>query len=117
MAIFQKSTSPSFPFSCLPERPFQCSRVVAHDAEVEHFEPEAREHAVERVAVGVVHLAFLERRADRGELIARGEEGDAQLSLDLDFAHAKGGDQPDVGGTKKSTWLQYRLAFGQILTC
>jgi len=35
-----------------------CLAPVAHDAEVEHVEPEARHHAVDAVAVAVVDLAL-----------------------------------------------------------
>ena len=57
---------------------------------------QAREHAVQRVAVRIVDFAFLERRADGGELVAGGEEGDAQPSLYFDLRNSKRSDQAEL---------------------
>ena len=121
MAIFQNSTSPSFAMSSLDEVGFADRHAAGGDDRVGELggaclnalsssfgssrttprsielDAEAREHAVQRVAVGVVDLAFLERRADRGELVAGGEERDAQPALHLDFADAERGDQAELG--------------------
>ena len=53
-----------------------------HDAHVDDVAAEARQHAVQRVAVAVVDLARAERRADRAQLVAGREERDAQLAVD-----------------------------------
>ncbi len=70
---------------------------------------------MQRVAVGVVDLAFRERPADRRELVAGGEEGDAQLSLDLDFRNSEGRDQAELGGAQQPARREHRHADLQVL--
>ena len=138
MAIFQNSTSPRRAISCLTksasptetppvvmtasalagglaERGLQQRRIVAHHAHVDDLDAEALQHAVQRVAVGVVDLAFLERRADRGQLVAGGEEGDAQPAPDLHLADAERGDQAELGGAQQLPRLQHRHARLEVL--
>ena len=90
-------------------------RVVAHHAHVEHFAIQARQHAVDRVAVAVEDLACRGLAADRDELVARGEERDAQLAIDGDLADAQRRDEPDVGRAQREAALQRDLPDGEIL--
>jgi hypothetical protein len=94
---------------------FQERGVVAHHAEVADLDAEAGKHAVERVAVRVVDLAFPERRADGGELIPGGEERHAQPAPDGDLAHAQGCDEADLGRAQQLAGPEHRQADLQIL--
>src|SRR5260221_9867511 len=99
----------------LAERGFQLRGVVAHHAQVGDFDAETLQHAVQRVAVGIVDLALLERRADRGELIAGGEERDAQLALHAHLAHAERCDQPHFCRPQPLPRLEHWHADLQVL--
>src|SRR6267378_2798284 len=72
----------------------ELSRIVAHYSEISYLYVEASEHPMQGVAVGVVDLAFLQRGADGGELVAGREERDAQLTLDAYFGEAERSDEP-----------------------
>ena len=61
-------------------------RGILDHAHVDDFAAEARQHAVQRVAVAVVDLAGPERRADRSQLVAGGEERDPQSPVNADLA-------------------------------
>jgi hypothetical protein len=98
----------------LAERLLQQSRIVAHHAHVDDLDAQARQHAVQRVAVRVVDLAFLERLADRGQLVAGGEERHAQAALDLDRADAERRDQADLGGPDQAARRQDGFSLGQV---
>src|SRR5207253_9404793 len=67
----------------------ELSRIVAHHTEISYLYVEASEHPVQGVAVGVVDLAFLQRGADGGELVAGREERDAQPAPDAYFGEAE----------------------------
>ena len=59
----------------------------------------ARQHAVERVAIAVVHLARLQHRADRGQFVAGRKKRHAQAPAHRHFAEAERGDQSQFGRT------------------
>ena len=66
------------------------------------------------IAVGVVDLAVLERRADRRQLVAGGEQRDAQLALHLHLADAQRRNQAKLRRSQRLSGPQYRFAFLQI---
>src|SRR5207244_11113725 len=86
----------------------------AHHTEIGHLAPKAREHAPECVAIGVVHFAGLQLLSDRYQLVAGGEERDAQLAPHAHLADAKRSDQSDIGGAQHPARPEPRLSFLQV---
>src|SRR5207247_9375457 len=78
------------------KRDLELSRIVSHYSEISYLYVEASEHPIQGVAVGVVDLAFLQRGADGGELVAGREERDAQPAPNAYFGAAERSDEPQL---------------------
>ena len=74
-----------------------------------------RQHAVERVAIAVVDLAFGERLPDRDELVAGREECNPQPPVDRDFVDAERGHHADLRGPQRLTVAEQDAAALQVL--
>ena len=73
------------------KRLFQPCRIVADHAHVEDLAAQAGQHAVQRIAVAVVNLAFAEPHwmADRDQLVAGGEKHHPQRTVHADLGDAQ----------------------------
>src|SRR5207244_8170394 len=78
------------------KRDLELSRIVAHYSEISYLHVEAREHPIQGVAVGGVDLAFLQRGADGGELVAGRRGRAAQPGPETDFAAAERSRDPEA---------------------
>src|SRR5205823_14715824 len=63
---------------------------------VDRLAAQALEHAVDRIAVGIVDLAFAEHGADRFQLVSRGEERDAEPAYHRHLADPERCDEPEL---------------------
>ena len=97
------------------ERALQAGRVIAHHAHVDDVAVEARQHAVERVAVAVVHFARLQHRTDRGQFVAGREKRHAQAPPHRHLGQAERGDQSQLGRTYRLPGPDHGFARGEIL--
>ena len=69
---------------------------------------------MDRVAVAVEDLAFLGRRADRDQLVARGKEGNPQLAVHRDLADAQRRDEADFRRPQRKPPLECDLSHGEV---
>ena len=97
------------------ERALELLRHVLDHAHVDHVAIEPRQHAVQRVAIAVVDLAGAKRRADGLELVAGGEEGDAQPAIHAHLAHAERRDRAELGRAHSLSCREHRLPRAQVL--
>jgi hypothetical protein len=89
---------------------------VADDAHVDRVAAEAREHPVQRVAVAVVDLACGQRRADRLQLVAGREVGDAEPPVDAYLADADRSQHPELRRLHALPRAEHDLSPLQVLT-
>jgi hypothetical protein len=95
--------------------PLRGLRIVAHHTHVQHLAIEPREHAVQRVAVRVVDLAFPQRGADGLQLVAGGEESDAKLPVHRDLADAQRRDESQLRGPDDASLPERDRSLLQVL--
>jgi hypothetical protein len=96
------------------QRVLELRGIVAHDAEVEQLDAQARQHAAQRVAIRVVDLALGKRRPDRRKLVAGREENDAQAAPDADARHAKRADHAQLGRPDERASFEHRDSGPQV---
>src|SRR6202163_4135017 len=98
------------------KRALELIRHVLDHAHVDHVAIEPRQHAVQRIAIAVVDLAGLKRRADGLELVAGRKKRDAKLAKDADLADAQRCDHSQLGGMDTLAGAEDDLPGLQVLT-